>query len=266
MDNRSIGVFDSGLGGLTAVRRLHQTMPRESIIYFGDTSRVPYGNRGRDTIIKYARQDIRFLLQYDLKAIVVACNTASAAALEQMRKEFTVPLFDPIQPSCRKARQVTRNGKIGVIGTSATIRSGIFPRCLLSLDPRFSVTALPCPLFVALVENGRVRPGDVVIETVVQEYLQPIRDAGVDTLVLGCTHYPLLYDVIQNFMGQNVTLVDSGAEAANAVRDAVEPSDSTNSHTQYFVSDDPAGFSQLAHLFLQEEVREEARLVDISQY
>lgn len=266
MDNRAIGVFDSGLGGLTAVRRLHETMPKEDIIYFGDTGRVPYGTRGRDTIIKYTRQDIRFLLQYDLKAVVIACNTASATALDIMQGEFDVPIFGTVEPAVHKALETTRNGRIGVIGTAATARSGVYERFLHREDGSLSVLTVPCPLFVPLVENGRISRGDIVIETVVREYLQPVRDAGVDTLILGCTHYPLLHDVIADFMGENVTLVDSGAEAANAVRRAVEPTGGGRGETQYFVSDDPQGFSQLASLFLQEDVRGGASLVEISGY
>jgi len=266
MDNRAIGVFDSGLGGLTAVRRLHEIMPRESIIYFGDTGRVPYGTRGRDTIVRYTRQDIRFLLQYDIKAIVVACNTASSAALETVQGEFNLPIFGTVEPSCEKARRMTSQGHIGVIGTAATVRSGIFTRCLKAAEPSLRVTELACPLFVPLVENGRVHPGDIVIETVVREYLEPMRDAGVDTLVLGCTHYPLLREVIAQFMGDEVCLVDSGAEAANEVKKSVEPSGRQAGETRYFVSDDPAGFSQLAGLFLQEDVKSEAGLVDITRF
>ena len=207
MDKRAIGVFDSGLGGLTAVRRLHALMPQENIIYFGDTGRVPYGNRGRDIITKYARQDVAFLRQFDLKSIIIACNTVSA-----------IDLF-----------------------TQA------------------------CPLFVPLVENGRVHRGDIVIETVVKEYLTPLKEAGVDTLILGCTHYPLLEEVIGAFMGPEVTLIDSGAEAANLASTQFDPNEGQGA-TQYFVSDDPQGFDQLAELFLQEHVDVGADLVDISRY
>ncbi len=266
MDNRAIGVFDSGLGGLTAVKRLHEIMPKESIIYFGDTGRVPYGTRGRDTIIKYTRQDIRFLLQYDIKAIVVACNTASSAALETVQNEFDLPIFGTVEPSCRKALKVTENGRIGVIGTAATVRSNVFTRSLKSADKSLEIIEQACPLFVPLVENGRVNRGDVVIETVAREYLKPLKEAGVDALILGCTHYPLLYDVIACYMGAGVTLIDSGAEAANAVKNAVELSGNESGGTQYFVSDDPSGFSRLASLFLQEDVEGEARLVDITRY
>lgn len=265
-DNRVIGVFDSGIGGLTAVRRLQEVMPQETMIYFGDTGRVPYGSRGRDTIIKYTRQDIRFLLQYDPKVIVIACNTASAAALETVQGEFSVPILGTVEPSCVCANAVTQNQRIGVIGTQATIRSGVFSRTLKQLNPVCQVVEQACPLFVPLVENGRTHRGDPVIETVVSEYLQPVREAGVDTLILGCTHYPLLFDVIADFMGESVTLIDSGAEAANAVRRLVAPADeNAKAETQYFVSDDPQNFTELAGLFLQQPLRHTARLVDVAK-
>ena len=237
MDKRAIGVFDSGLGGLTAVRRLHALMPQENIIYFGDTGRVPYGTRGRDIITKYARQDVAFLRQFDLKSIIIACNTVSAIALDLL----------------------------SVIGTAATIRSGAYEKYLHKKDGTLDLFTQACPLFVPLVENGRVHRGDVVIETVVKEYLTPLKDAGVDTLILGCTHYPLLEEVIGDFMGPDVTLIDSGAEAANLASTQFDPNESTGT-TQYFVSDDPQGFDQLAELFLQEKVDVGAELVDISRY
>ena len=243
MDKRAIGVFDSGLGGLTAVRRLHALMPQENIIYFGDTGRVPYGTRGRDIITKYARQDVAFLRQYDLKSIIIACNTVSAIALDLLSKENDIP----------------------IIGTVATIRSGAYEKYLHKKDGTLDLFTQACPLFVPLVENGRVHRGDVVIETVVKEYLTPLKDAGVDTLILGCTHYPLLEEVIGDFMGPDVTLIDSGAEAANLASTQFDPNEGTGT-TQYFVSDDPQGFDQLAELFLQEKVDVGAELVDISRY
>ena len=240
MDKRAIGVFDSGLGGLTAVRRLHALMPQENIIYFGDTGRVPYGTRGRDIITKYARQDVAFLRQYDLKSIIIACNTVSAIALDLLSEENDIPIIGTVEPACRRAMTMTQTGRVDLF-TQA------------------------CPLFVPLVENGRVHRGDVVIETVVKEYLTPLKDAGVDTLILGCTHYPLLEEVIGDFMGPDVTLIDSGAEAANLASTQFDPNEGTGT-TQYFVSDDPQGFDQLAELFLQEKVDVGAELVDISRY
>ena len=201
MDNRPIGVFDSGLGGLTAVRELAAQMPNETLIYFGDTGRVPYGGRSRDTIIRYARQDVAFLRTFDLKAVVVACGTVSATALPQLQAEQDIPVFGVVEPTARQAAEETRNQKIGLIATRATIRTGAYERAIARLDPAAAVYPLACPLFVPLVENGRTQPGDVVIETVAAEYLAPLKEAGVDTLVLGCTHYPLLREVIGGFMG-----------------------------------------------------------------
>lgn len=265
MDKRAIGVFDSGLGGLTAVRRLHALMPQENIIYFGDTGRVPYGTRGRDIITKYARQDVAFLRQYDLKSIIIACNTVSAIALDLLSKENDIPIIGTVEPACRRAMTMTQNGRVGVIGTAATIRSGAYEKYLHKKDGTLDLFTQACPLFVPLVENGRVHRGDVVIETVVKEYLTPLKDAGVDTLILGCTHYPLLEEVIGDFMGPDVTLIDSGAEAANLASTQFDPNEGTGT-TQYFVSDDPQGFDQLAELFLQEKVNVGAELVDISRY
>ena len=248
MDKRAIGVFDSGLGGLTAVRRLHALMPQENIIYFGDTGRVPYGTRGRDIITKYARQDVAFLRQYDL-----------------LSKENDIPIIGTVEPACRRAMTMTQTGRVGVIGTAATIRSGAYEKYLHKKDGTLDLFTQACPLFVPLVENGRVHRGDVVIETVVKEYLTPLKDVGVDTLILGCTHYPLLEEVIGDFMGPDVTLIDSGAEAANLASTQFDPNEGTGT-TQYFVSDDPQGFDQLAELFLQEKVDVGAELVDISRY
>lgn len=265
MDKRAIGVFDSGLGGLTAVRRLHALMPQENIIYFGDTGRVPYGTRGRDIITKYARQDVAFLRQFDLKSIIIACNTVSAIALDLLSEENDIPIIGTVEPACRRAMTMTRTGRVGVIGTAATIRSGAYEKYLHKKDGTLDLFTQACPLFVPLVENGRVHRGDVVIETVVKEYLTPLKDAGVDTLILGCTHYPLLEEVIGDFMGPDVTLIDSGAEAANLASTQFDPNEGTGT-TQYFVSDDPQGFDQLAELFLQEKVDVGAELVDISRY
>ena len=265
MDKRAIGVFDSGLGGLTAVRRLHALMPQENIIYFGDTGRVPYGNRGRDIITKYARQDVAFLRQFDLKSIIIACNTVSAIALDVLSRENDIPIIGTVEPACRRAMTMTKNGKVGVIGTAATIRSGAYEKYLHKKDGALDLFTQACPLFVPLVENGRVHRGDIVIETVVKEYLTPLKEAGVDTLILGCTHYPLLEEVIGDFMGPDVTLIDSGAEAANLASTQFDPNEGTGT-TQYFVSDDPQGFDQLAELFLQEKVDVGAELVDISRY
>ena len=196
MDDRPIGVFDSGLGGLTTVRELCRLLPEEDIVYFGDTGRVPYGSRSRETIVKYARQDVAFLRTFDLKTIVIACGTVSTTALDVLAAENPIPVLGVVAPAARAAARATRSGSIGLIGTQASIRSGAYERLIRAENPAARVLAQPCPLFVPLVENGRFRPGDVVIETVAAEYLAPLKEAGVDTLVLGCTHYPLLEKVI----------------------------------------------------------------------
>ncbi len=269
MDTRPIGVFDSGLGGLTALRELSALLPREDLIYFGDTGRVPYGGRSRDTIIKYARQDMAFLRQYNPKAIVIACGTVSTTALETLRRENNIPIFGVVGSACRAAAAVTRSRKIGLIGTQASIRSGAYERTIIPLCPGAEVTALACPLFVPLVENGRYKTGDIVVETVVTEYLTPLKETGVDTLILGCTHYPLLKEVISVCMGPRVTLIDVGAQCARWVAKRLEELDCLNSQAgpgrrRYFVSDDTGDFSRLASIFLGEDVRHKVEQVDIA--
>ena len=270
MDNRPIGVFDSGLGGLTAVRQLMEQLPGEDIIYFGDTGRVPYGTRSQQTLIKYARQDVRFLCSFDIKAIMVACNTADTVR-HQIMEEFSVPIAGVLEPSARCAARTTRNGRIGLIGTPATIRSGVYERLIHAENPRAQVRAVACPLFVSLVENGRVNPGDIVIETVTREYLTPLRDWGCDTLVLGCTHYPLLSEVIGRFMGEGTRLVNSGAEAARALalqlrqQDRLAEPGRTGS-CRYYVSDSVEGFAPLAERFLQKDLNGAVEQIDIGLY
>ena len=264
MDNRPIGVFDSGLGGLTTVHRLHEAMPAESIIYFGDTGRVPYGTRSPETIIRYARQDVAFLRSFDIKAIVIACGTVSTVALDTLAAECDIPVIGVVWPACAQALRVTRSGRVGVIGTSGSIRSGVYERMLLTARPELRVFTRACPLFVPLVENGRVQRGDVVIETIVREYLSALKGEGVDTLILGCTHYPLLRSVIASYMGPDVTLVDAGAAAADAARGMLVPAGRGRGRTRYFVSDDPASFRQLAALFLDEEITEPVEQVEIA--
>lgn len=266
MDNRAIGVFDSGLGGLTAVKQLHRVMPDEHIIYFGDTGRVPYGSRSRRTILQYTRQDTAFLLSHELKAIVVACGTVSSVALGDVQQEVSIPMVGVVQPACQKAISLTRNRKIGVIGTKGTIRSGSYEARLHTLDPSVQTIARACPLFVPIVENGRFSRGDRIAELLVEEYLGDIRSFGADTLIMGCTHYPLLRDVIQDFMGDEVQLIDPGAEAAEYTKTFVEPCEAGDGRTEYYVSDDPDSFSQYASVFLGERREIRPELVDIASY
>ena len=271
MDKRPIGVFDSGLGGLTAVRELMNLMPGEDIVYFGDTGRVPYGSRSTETIIKYAREDAEFLKQFDPKAIVVACGTVSANALDILQQENTVPVLGVVEPAAQAAAEASKNGRIGLIGTGASIRSGAYERALAALRPEAKVFPMACPLFVPLVENGRFRPGDTVAELVVRDYLYPLKEAGVDTLVMGCTHYPLLRDIISAFMGPDVTLIDAGAACARQVGRVLGERRALNMSAwggmcRYYVSDAVEGFAELASLFLGEDVSQSVEQVDIDEY
>lgn len=269
MDSRPIGVFDSGLGGLTAVRELLRLLPQEDIVYFGDTGRVPYGTRSRETIIKYAEQDIRFLQTLDVKAILVACGTVSTNAdLAQLSRQYHLPILGVVDPAAQRAARLTRNRKIGLVATPASVQSGAYQRALTALDPRLTIVENACPLFVPIVENGRFRPGDPLAELLTAEYLTPLRDAGVDTLILGCTHYPLLSDVIAQFMGPEVQLVSPGAEAAALLAQSIESCARTDGEgtRRFFVSDSTASFSSFAELFLQEPVRGHVVQVNIESY
>ena len=191
MDTRPIGVFDSGLGGLTAVRQLRRVLPGEDIVYFGDTGRVPYGSRGRDIIVQYARQDIRFLLQKDVKFIIAACGTVSSTYPPEEAARLPVPFTGVVGATARAAVDATRNRKIGIIGTAATVRSGSYAAIIRDMMPDVQIFARACPMFVPLVENGYFNDGNPVTKLIIAEYLQELKDAGVDTLILGCTHYPL---------------------------------------------------------------------------
>ena len=270
MDNRPIGVFDSGLGGLTAVRELQRLLPGEDIIYFGDTGRVPYGGRSRDTIIRYARQDVAFLRTFDLKAIVIACGTVSTTALDVLTAENDIPVWGVVEPAARAAAAATKNGRVGLIGTQATIRSGAYERRIAQGAPQIQVMAAACPLFVPLVENGRFRRGDAVAELVTAEYLQAMKDAGVDTLVLGCTHYPPLSEVSGGFMGPQVALINSGeacaAQVAVQLKEMDALTDAAAGKRLYYVSDTIADFSRLADIFLGESVKSHVGLVDVTVY
>lgn len=270
MDNRPVGVFDSGLGGLTAVKELLDVLPHERIIYFGDTGRVPYGTRSDQTIIKYVRQDIRFLQKFDIKAILVACGTASSVALSDVAQDCPVPLLGVVQPAAERAAFISKNRRVGVIGTPGTIRSGAYRRALLSLDCSISIFESPAPLFVPLVENGYFDKSSQVCRLVAQDYLNPIKKAGVDTLILGCTHYPLLRDVIADIMGDGVHLIDPGAEMVSLFARRLKESNMQCAEgtggLQCFVSDGVDNFTALASTFLQRSISGDITLVNIENY
>lgn len=253
MDKRPIGVFDSGLGGLTAVRELRKVLPGETIVYFGDTGRVPYGSRSRDTIIQYAKQDIAFLLSQNVKYIMAACGTVSSILPAEVTDHLPVPYTGVLEAAARAAAKATCIRRIGVIGTAATIRSGSYERLLRGLIPDVQVSTRACPMFVPLVENGYLGAGNPITTAIAEEYLAPIRSAGVDTLILGCTHYPLIADVIGKVMGPGVTLIDPGRETADATRTLLAARGllaEGAGGARYYVSDSIEGFTSTANAFL----------------
>ena len=271
MDRRPIGVFDSGLGGLTAVRSLRSILPGENLVYFGDTARVPYGGRSKETILKYARQDVRFLRSFDLKAILIACGTVTTTSLDTLQAENDLPIVGVVEPTCRRALLVTKTKKVGMIATLASVRSGAYEATLRRLDPTVEVICKPCPLFVPLVENGRFRRGDIVIETVAREYLEPLKATGIDTLILGCTHYPLLTEIIGDIMGPGVTLVSAGEESAFELKRMLKArnlraDEDRQGESEFYVSDRAEDFENIASVFLQENLRHTARRIDIDKY
>lgn len=259
MDTRPIGVFDSGLGGLTTVKKLEEFLPEENIIYLGDTGRVPYGSRSRETIIKYAGQDAAFLAGFDIKAMIIACNTACSVAYEILDNAYDIPVYEVVSAPAKTATVLTKNGKIGVIGTAATIRSRAYESEIARIAPELCVFSTPCPLFVPLAENGRIGVEDIATLTIAEDYLARLREFGVDTLIMGCTHYPLLRDVISKIMGTGVKLIDSGAETAKLVAEDLRDRDMTSPGgkkgiIKYFVTDSIDGFSELASRFLESDV------------
>lgn len=268
MDKRPIGVFDSGMGGLTCVKEIMKVMPNEDVIYFGDTGRLPYGSRGADTIVKYVRQDIRFLRTFDIKMIIIACGTASSAALPWLAEELDTDVLGVLEPASAKAVSMTKNGKIGVLGTAGTIRSGKYVEYIKNTDSGISVFQKACPMFVPLVENGYSH--SEVTRIIAREYLEEMKKNGVDTLILGCTHYPLLKDVIREIMGDEVALVDSGAAAADFAFEKLRGGNMLNEKDEgsvrYFVSDTVDGFEHLGGMFLEKPILGNVERIDIEKY
>ena len=255
-DSRPLGVFDSGLGGLTVTREIIKLMPNESIIYFGDTGRVPYGARSEGTIVRYARQDEKFLLDKGVKAVIAACGTVSSVAAFT-GEELPVPFFEVVSAAAKAAAYSTRNGKVGVIGTPATIRSAAHEKQIKLANKEISVTVSACPLFVPLVENGWTSADDPVVFETACRYLAPLQKAGVDTVILGCTHYPILYDVISSVLGDGVTLINPGRSVAEAVKDYLCGHNMCRENgaakREFFVSDRTEDFNKLAPALLGAE-------------
>lgn len=268
MDDRAIGIFDSGLGGLTTAKALREILPGEHLVYFGDTGRVPYGTRSKEAIYKYTMQDIRFLETHDVKLILLACNTASSVITPQMRAQVRVPFSGVILPAAVAACKASKTGKIGVIGTPATIKSGEYVRHILDIRPDAQITQNACTLFVPLVENGFIQPDNEVAITVAKQYLRPIIEAEVDVLILGCTHYPLLYQIIDDILEHQVTLIDSGREGALWAKDYLAANDMLRSgardgNISFYVSDSPEGFSDVGSTFLGNDIHGNVTQIDI---
>jgi glutamate racemase len=250
---KAIGIFDSGVGGLTVLKEIFKVLPQEDTIYLGDTARVPYGTKSPETVTRYAHEITSFLVERDIKLLVAACNTASAVSLESLKDRFAIPIVGVIEPGARRAAAVTRSGKVGVIGTEGTIKSSAYSKAIKRINPDIEVLTMACPLFVPLAEEGWV--DNEVTRLTAQTYLQGLKNAGVDTLVLGCTHYPILKGIIAEVMGTDVTLVDSAEETARTVTEILGSSNllrpaSEKGNRHYFVTDVPAGFIRVGNRFL----------------
>lgn len=265
MNNKPIGVFDSGLGGLTAVKEIMRVLPFEDIIYFGDTGRVPYGSRSRDTIIKYTKQDINFLKSFDIKIILAACGTASSVALPNI-KEDGIKVVGVVEPAAKAAVKATKNKKIAVLGTKGTIRSGAYEKHVKELLPEAEIVSVACPLFVPLVENGYSDMEATYL--VAKDYLDNVIESGADTVILGCTHYPMLEKVIQKVVGDNVTLINVGKAAADYLKELLTETESLCGEKvpsyEFFASDCDSGFDELAGMFLNRDISD-LKSVDIDK-
>lgn len=253
-----IGIFDSGIGGLTVVKAIQDELPGVSLLYLGDTARVPYGNKSPETVERYAREEAQWLKERGVFLFVIACNTSSALAGEKLSAEFSETFFDVIGPAVEEALAVTRNGRIGVIGTRATIGSGVYERLLTVAAPEVKVFSIACPLFVSLVEEDWLERRET--EMIAEKYLAPLREANIDTLILGCTHYPLLKTVIARVMGEGVRLVDSATSVAREVKDYVTRGDARGGTSKFFLTDLARQYDMIASRWLERPVRfEQAR-------
>lgn len=263
--NSPIGVFDSGVGGLTVVREIMRQMPEERLVYFGDTARVPYGTKSKDTIVRYTRQNIRFLMTQNVKAIVIACNTATAFALETVEMELDIPVIGVIHAGAKTAVEATRNGKIGIIGTEGTIRSGVYTKVMEEMKGGLEVIGKPCPLFVPLVEEGLLH--DSVTDEIASRYLSELKGKFIDTLVLGCTHYPLLRSTVGRVMGPEVTLVNPAYETALELKQVLsesqllnEENESSQDKYRFYVSDLAEKFTNFASSILPDQVKQTKKI------
>ena len=269
MDNRYIGVFDSGVGGLTAVKELIKKLPGENIVYFGDTGRVPYGTRANETIIKYAVSDMNFLKTHDIKLVVIACGTVSSVAIETLKSMFNIPIIGVVEPTAKAAAKATKNKKIGIIGTSSTVASGKYEQAIGEIDKDIFVHSIACPMFVPLAENNMADSEAAYL--IAKEYLSGFDGMDIDTLILGCTHYPLLSELIGAYMGAGVQLIDTGRECASALMKLLQAQDllaetGAQGEQRYYVSDSPEDFAELAEVFLGRAVAGQVERIAIERY
>lgn len=263
-----IGVFDSGVGGLTVVKEIMRQLPGENMVYFGDTARVPYGSKSKKTVLKYSRQIVHFLQKKEIKAIVVACNTASALALDEIKQEISIPIIGVVEPGARMAAESTKTNSIGIIGTESTIKSGIYSKFLRNINPDITVVGRACPLFVPLVEEGLLE--DRITDDVIERYLHELKDYGIDALILGCTHYPLIRNAIKRYMGPEVHLVNPAYETAKSLKvmlseQSLLNQSGENANYEYYVSDGVDKFSTFAARVLPCHV-EPAEVIDIESF
>ena len=268
MDNRPIGVFDSGFGGLTVLYELSKLLKNESIVYFGDNGRAPYGTKSKEIVIKYTFQDINFLLNQDVKMIVIACNTASACSLSKVKNCFDIPLIEVVEPGALSVAKTTKNKKVGIIGTTATINSGVYERAIKKINDNIEIFVKACPLFVPLVEEGWWE--NDIVEMIAKEYLNPLKKQGIDTLVLGCTHYPLLEEIIKKVMGEDVILVSSALEIAKSVKELIKEKNIERDSEitpvyRYYTSDCVDKFENLGQSILKQKIYS-VQKVDIEKY
>jgi glutamate racemase len=260
--DRAIGVFDSGIGGLTVLHQIIETLPKENTVYLGDTARAPYGTKSVETVLRYSFENSLFLVDKGVKIVVVACNTSTAIALDRLHEQLTIPVIGVIEPGVRRAVRSTKNRRIGVIGTEATIHSGAYTRALKAADARIEVYSRACPLFVPLVEEGWT--DNAVVDMTVKAYLGSLKQSGIDTLILGCTHYPLLKKAIRKFMGGAVRLVDSAEETAKEVEQVLKTGalgrKAGKGGHSFFVTDAPDRFIKVGRRFLGEKVESAVRI------
>ncbi len=266
--NNPIGIFDSGIGGLTVVKQLRRLLPEEQLVYFGDTARIPYGTKSQRLVQQYALQDAHFLLQYDVKMVVVACNSASASALPLLQEQLDIPVIGVVTPGASAAVRLTRNGKVGIIGTTATVNSHAYTREIHRLAPETQVFGQPCPLLVPLVEEGWL--DDYVTVLTIKKYVHDLLKQHIDTLILGCTHYPVLEQTIQKVVGDDIRLIDSGKETARAVKALLSERNMLHKgrkteHDRFFVSDIPAKFEEVGSRFLGQPL-EQVERVDFDRF